>query len=129
MDRSAIVTKFVKFALLGLPMVAVAVPLNYFLVEICGLAPWLAYPLVLAVQVTVNFFICSAWIFERNKTVSLYHQYLAFVSGILLFRLLDWGLYVFMVEVLGWYFLIAQLLNAVLFAVLKFRYTQTVMEK
>jgi hypothetical protein len=46
----------------------------------------------------------------------------------MLFRLADWALYSFVVHVCGFYFLAVQVANVFIFAVLKFKFSEKVLE-
>jgi len=125
---SRLAAKLFLFLVAGLPGILVAIPLNYAAVTLLGLPPALVYAGVLFIQVSINFLCCRWFVFKPNPAVSLWVQYGKFISGILLFRVFDWGLYVFLVQVVGWPYLAVQIFNVILFAMLKFRYTQSVME-
>lgn len=120
--------KIGKFLAAGVPSGLLALPINYLLVEALHLDKSLAYAIVLLLQVTANFFICRAFVFERTATSSLRSQFVKFMGGILAFRAADWLLYSLFVGFFGNYFLILQIINAVLFALLKFRFSERVME-
>lgn len=117
------------FLAAGLPAFILAVPLNWLLVERLGWYKAFAYALVLVFQVTMNFFMCRWFVFTDRKETALGTQFIQFLSGILLFRLADWGLYFLLVSVLGFYFLAVQVTNIFIFAVLKFKFSQKVMER
>lgn len=121
--------KLGSFLAAGLPAFALAVPLNWFLVSCLAWNEAVAYALVLVSQVMINFFMCRWFVFLDRKTTPLWTQFGQFLSGILLFRLADWALYVLLVSVFGFNFLIVQAVNIFLFTVLKFEFTQKVMEK
>ena len=126
--RDGLGRKFVKFLLVGLPSFLVALPLNWFLVEKLSLNRPVSYAIVLFFQVSVNFFLCRFWVFDRTRKTSLVVQYFSFVGAIAFFRLADWGLYALLVEVFGFYYLAVQLFNIVVFAVLKFGFSKRIME-
>ena len=119
--------KLFKFLAAGLPSFCVAVPLNWLLVAKAGWYEQLAYALVLLVQVTVNFFMCRWFVFIERNNKHAFLQFGQFLSGILLFRLADWALYSVLVHVCGFYFLAVQVANVLIFAVLKFRFSEKVM--
>ena len=119
--------KLVKFLAAGLPSFLVAVPLNWLLVTRWGCPKSPAYALVLLFQVTINFFMCRWFVFEKTSDKSLAAEFGAFVAGIAFFRLADWGVYYLLVNVAGFYYLAVQLVNVVLFSVLKFMYSERVM--
>jgi putative flippase GtrA len=119
--------KLIKFLAAGLPSFLVAVPLNWLLVTTWGFPKGPAYALVLSFQVTLNFFMCRWFVFEKTSGKSLLFEFGAFVAGIALFRLADWGLYYLLVSVFGFHYIAVQLLNVVLFSVLKFLYSERVM--
>ncbi|MCX6960808.1 MAG: GtrA family protein [Verrucomicrobia bacterium] len=117
-----------KFLAAGLPGIAVAIPLNLLLVKSLGWSPWLAYALVLLVQVSVNFFGCRWFVFQKTDTLSVWKQYFLFLNGILIFRIGDWGLYSLLVGVCHLPILPVQLGNVVIFALMKFRFSERLME-
>jgi putative flippase GtrA len=121
------VIKLIKFLAAGLPSFLVAVPLNWLLVTKWGVPKGLAYALVLSFQVTLNFFMCRWFVFEKTSDKSLMAEFGAFVAGIAFFRLADWGVYSLLVSVVGFHYIAVQLLNVVLFSVLKFLYSERVM--
>lgn len=118
--------KWAKFLAVGLPAFLVAVPLNYVLVETAGIPkPW-AYAAVLVMQVTVNFFLCKFLVFDAGATGRWKREFAAFAGGILAFRGLDWLVYVLLVEGVGLYYLLVQVMNVVVFSVAKFLYSERV---
>ena len=122
------VEKYVRFLVAGLPGLFVAFPLNWFLVVRMEWPFFAAYALVLIVQVSVNFMFCRWFVFDVQASSSVARQYLFFVSGILLYRVADWLLYVVLVHFLSRYFFVVQVFNALVFSVLKFKYSSKVME-
>jgi putative flippase GtrA len=121
--------KFLGFLLSGLPAFLVAIPLNYFLVEFLHLYKPLAYVLVLILQVSVNFLILRRFVFNTSKEDPILKQYVVFLGGIGLVRLLDLVCYTLFVEVFGFYYLGVQLANVVIFSVVKFMFSRSVLEK
>lgn len=115
-----------KFMAAGLPAFILAVPLNYLLVEWGHWGKGYAYALVMAAQVTVNFFMCRAFVFQRRAEASLGAQFGAFFFGIMAFRLADWLVYYALVHWAGWYYLIVQFFNVAVFAALKFIYSERI---
>lgn len=117
-----------RFLVAGLPGAALAIPLNYVLVERAGWAKPSAYAGVLVVQVMVNFFACRYFVFSPTARSPLHVQFTKFVAGILLFRLADWALYSALVGFFGSWYLLLQVINAAIFALAKFRFSERVME-
>ena len=120
--------KLGRFLAAGLPAALVAMHLNYALVELARWPKPAAYALALVMQVTINFFACRYFVFARTASASAHVQFAQFASGILGFRVLDWIIYAALVSFLGPYYLALQGFNLVLFALLKFRVTERVME-
>jgi len=120
--------KYIKFLAVGLPAFALAVPLNYGLVEFAHLDKRLAYALVLCFQVSVNFVMCRIFVFENKVETSLAAQFAKFFGGIISFRVLDWVLYSFLVEVVGIYYLLVQIMNVLIFSVAKFLFARVLFE-
>lgn len=119
-------TLFLRFMLSGLPSFLLAIPLNYFLVQGLGFHKLIAYPLVLLFQVSLNYVILKGYAFRgRGGSAKKFGM---FGGGIVLFRILDFGLYSLFVQVLGVYYLLAQIINVGVFSVAKFIYTKYVFE-
>ena len=89
----------------------------------------LAYGFVLIIQVTINFYLCKIFVFKKRNKKSTRNQFIMFFSGIIGFRMADWLIYSLAVEKFGFYFLYVQIFNILLFALIKFKYTEKVMEK
>jgi putative flippase GtrA len=121
--------KLGSFLTAGLPAFALALPLNWMMVVRLKWHESLAYALIMVFQTTVNFFMCRRFVFTERKETSLWTQFGQFLAGILFFRLADWCLYSILVTVAGVNFLAVQVLNVILFAVLKFKFSQKVMER
>jgi putative flippase GtrA len=117
-----------RFVIAGLPSLAIAVSLNLFLLKTLGWPGPLAYALVLTVQVVVNFILCVTFVFERDVQRSIVGQFLAYVSGSLLARTTEWIVYVGLTEWGGIPYLVAQLLNAVVFTLIKFSFVRRTIE-
>ena len=117
------------FLAAGVPSFVLAIALNWFLVKQVMWHEIPAYAVVLTFQVILNFFMCRWFIFTDRKSTPMWIQFFQFVSGILIFRLMDCALYSFLVSVCGFYFLAVQAANVLVFAVLKFKYSQKVMER
>ncbi len=121
--------KFLLFLLVGLPAFIIAIPFNYVLVEFIHLYKPAAYIIVLLFQVTINFFMLRWFVFKSSKDHPVLRQYFLFLGGIGLVRLLDWACYSLFVEVFGFNYLLVQVSNVVIFSVIKFLFSKTVMEK
>lgn len=126
-----------KFLAVGLPAFAVAFPLNYLLVQHAGLPKWVAYAIVLLVQVHINFPLCRRYVFEPSQTKSIGQQYLEFMSAIVVFRGIDWLVYTTCAEALSFqlivfgkdiYYLVYQLVNVILFSLAKFAFCKRAIE-
>ena len=119
----------VKFLAAGVPSFLIAVPLNYILVTEAGVPAPLAYALVLVAQVSCNFLLLRRFVFDSSSNPTpVAHQFARFLSGIGMFRALDWATFTVTVTVIGIYFLAAQLINIVFFSLLKFRFSKEVIE-
>jgi putative flippase GtrA len=121
--------KILAFLLAGLPSFLLALPINYILVEYYKWPEILAYALVLLCQVTINFFLCRLIVFKEHNGKPLLTQFWLFFSGILGFRVADWVIYAFLVQTWGFYYLGVQMTNIVLFSLLKFKFSERVIER
>ena len=117
--------RLLKFLAAGLPSFLLAIPANYWLAGWVGLAKPVAYAIVLAGQVTLNFFLNRVFVFEKRGK-SMVQEFVPFVVGILGFRVADWLAYVLLVEVYGLYYLAVQLGNVLVFLVPKFVFAEGV---
>lgn len=124
---------YIKFMAAGLPSFILAIPLNYALVEWGALPKSPAYALVLAFQVTVNFFMLRRFVFKERTGRALIGDFAVFFSGIMLFRFADFLLYSALVHYAGaWlcvsvgprYYIAIQLANVLVFSVLKFVFSE-----
>ena len=121
--------KLVRFLIAGLPSFLIAIPLNYALVTWAGWPKPGAYAAVLLVQVTLNYFACRWFVFKPSNAVRFWSSFALFVNGILLFRLLDWGLYSLLTACTTLPFIGVQLFNVALFGLLKFEFSRRVFER
>ncbi|MCP5488202.1 MAG: GtrA family protein [Verrucomicrobia bacterium] len=119
--------KLFQFLAAGLPAFLLAVPGNYALVEWAGVSKSLAYAIMLVCQVTMNYFMCRWFVFEKKNARAWYIELPAFASGILVIRLLDWTVYIALVHYVGIYYIVAQLFNVFVFAVLKFIFSEKIL--
>lgn len=105
---------------------ACAVVLNYLLVHKFGVPKSLGYGPVLFVQTFINYSMCRFVVFrDQSATGSFWSHFFRFLGGSLLIRGLDWLLYGILTAA-GLYFLLAQLLNAVIFSLLRFGYVRSI---
>jgi putative flippase GtrA len=120
--------KFIRFLAAGLPSFLLAIPLNFLLVELAHLPKIPAYCLVLMLQICINFFMLRKFTFSESESSSLKRKFTLFMLGIIFFRILDALLYACLVQILGVYYLLAQVFNVGLFALAKYFYSKAVFE-
>ncbi|HMP73586.1 MAG TPA: GtrA family protein [Kiritimatiellia bacterium] len=113
----------------GLPAFALALPLNFALVDGAGWPKPVAYAVVLIVQVTMNFFMCRWLVFKQAESSALLRQFVAFLAGIGGFRVLDWMVYALWVRMFPSYYLLIQVTNVILFSVMKYIYSKHVFRR
>lgn len=121
--------KYFGFLLAGIPGFIIAFFLNILAVQNLGIQPSIAYAIVLIIQIIINFIFCKIFIFEKSTNISLLVQFMQFLSTIIIFRILDWGLYTYLVQVWKWNFIIVQIMNIILFSFLKFLFSLNIFEK
>lgn len=109
-----------RFQASGAPAFILAIPLNWGLVELAGLPHAPAYLLVLMFQVAVNYLMCKRFVFPEGARRGHLAEFLLFVSGVMVIRMLDWLAYLLWVGPFGIHYLAAQVLNVPLFAIVKF---------
>jgi len=122
------VPKLLKFLAVGIPAFLIAIPLNIYLVDHLGWPKPAAYALVLLIQVTINFFACILFVFKRDESRSMAAQFTLFMSGILVARLLDWGLYSVLVNTVPVHYIAIQFFNVILFSLAKFTFARRTIE-
>lgn len=120
--------RVLRFLLSGLPAFLLAIPANWFLVEVFHWPKPVSYLAVLWGQTTINFFACRRFVFNLREKRPTFRQYWQFLSGMGLFRLADWLLYTIVVEVFRLYYLAAQLFNIAVFALIKFKFAESLFE-
>ncbi len=123
------VFKITQFLASGLPGFLVALASNYALVEKLGWPKPPTYLLVLWLQMTVNFFACRLFVFNIGIRAPFYRQYVQFLSGVGLIRMVEWVVYTAAVEGLHFYYLAVQMGNIVLFAIVKFKFAESLFER
>jgi putative flippase GtrA len=114
----------VKFLASGFPALVLALVLNGILVEKAKLPIAAAYAIVLVLQTTVNFFLCRYWVFQGGGGRKIANSFTRFATGILVIRFLDWMVYNFLVAQMDLYFLAAQGINVVVYALVKFEFSR-----
>jgi len=127
--RSKISIKMGKFLLAGAPSFIVAIPLNILLVNKIGFAKPISYAIVLFLQVSANFLMCRRFVFTNRKEVSIFIQFGQFLSGILVFRLIDWALYSFIISNFSIHYAFVQIFNAFMLFTVKYTFSKRIMEK
>jgi putative flippase GtrA len=96
-------------------------------VEHAKLPHAVAYAAVMVFQVLVNYLMCKAFVFHVPGRRANLGEFRRFTTGILVFRLLDWGVYLLLVDGLGVYYLLAQVFNVAVFGLVKFLFTERVL--
>lgn len=120
--------KLSRFLLVGIPAFTLSIFINWFLVKKAMWDEAFAYAIVLVIQVIINFFMCRWFVFLDKNSNPIWIQFGQFMSGILLLRFADWLVYTLLVSILGIYYLAVQIFNIFAFSILKFKYSQKVIE-
>jgi putative flippase GtrA len=120
--------RLLRFWAAGLPAFAVALVTNALLIEKLYWPKPLAYLVVLWLQMSINFFVCRIIVFESPGHERVFRLYAQFLSGNGTIRLVEWVFYTILVEVFGVYYLAVQLLSIVLFALVKFKFAESLFE-
>ena len=118
-----------KFLASGLPSFLLAFPANLWLVKQAHWNMSLAYAVIMAAQVTINFFICRRWVFGRRDQQALWQEFSAFFTGIMAFRCGDWALYTAMTWIWPAHYLLVQCSNVAVFGVLKFLFSERLFKR
>lgn len=125
-------TRIVRFLVWGLPAFVVSLLLNTLLTTTLGWPKPVSYLVALYVQLSINYFVCRRIVFDSDPDAPMLRQYAQFMAGVAFFRLLDWGLYSLLVAFIPFftvYYQAAQILNVILFSVLRFRFSESLFEK
>jgi len=120
--------KYYKFLFAGLPSFLIAIPLNFFLVEVVQINYSLAYIVVLVLQVTINFFAVTYFVFKDHNSTPLVVKFYKFFSAIMFVRFVDWLVYTLLVVYFGLYYLLIQVLNVIFFSFFKYKFSKKVIE-
>jgi len=121
--------RFLLYLGLGVPAFLGAIALNALLVERLGAPPWLAYPVVILLQLKINFYFCSRFLFSELEPGKYWPAFRTFLAGAVIFRIVDWGLYVIWVYFELLPYLTAQLVNIALFSVVRFAFMSSVFSR
>lgn len=121
--------KFLKFLIAGAPSFLIAIPLNIYFVEYFGLHKSLAYFYILCLQISLNFLMLRMFVFRSHKGTKMLTSFIKFFSGIAAFRFIDWLLYSILVWFIPKVYILIQVSNVLLFSIIKYRFSRSVIEK
>lgn len=117
-----------RFLAAGLPGFAVALLANRLFVETLHWPKPVSYIAVLAIQVTINFFVCRFFVFTANTGHSVFRTYFTFLGGSAGTRVLEWLFYTTLVEFFRFHYLAVQLGSIVIFSLFKFKFAESIFE-
>lgn len=112
----------------GVPAFLFAILCNWILVDVIHVPVLLAYIVVLALQIIINFIINHYLVFNRKDTPT-FRMLRQFFWYVIFFQGLSWLTYALMVKVFGIYYLLAQLINIALLSVFKFLWATKIFTK
>ena len=118
------IKNFIKFLLAGAPSAFLAIPLNIVLVEFVQLNKSISYLIVITFQILINFCFLKKYVFKNKKNELFIISFLKFYIGILIFRILDWFIYIKIISMFPNIYIIIQVLNIAIFSMLKFKYSK-----
>ena len=122
------IKKYFGFLFAGIPGFIVAFILNILFVKYFFLNKSLSYAIVLLIQISINFFFLRVLIFNNPNQIPVFVQFIQFISTIIIFRIFDWGLYTFLVEVFHWHYLSVQVFNVLFFSFAKYFFSLKIFE-
>ena len=122
------IKNFIKFLLAGAPSAFLAIPLNVFLVEFGQLNKSISYLIVITFQILINFCFLKKYVFKNKKNELFIISFLKFYIGILIFRILDWFVYIKIISIFPNIYIIIQVLNIAIFSMLKFKYSKLMLD-
>ena len=120
--------RYIKFLIVGLPSISLAIFFNIFLVEALEIEKSIAYVLVSFLQIVINFCLIEKYIFNTNKKRAKFIYFLKYLFGILIIRSLDWLIYINLLNYLFDFYIFIQILNAVILSMIKFKYLKFTMK-
>ena len=121
------IKKYIKFLLAGLPSASLAIPLNILLVEVGKVNKPFSYAIVIFFQILLNFSFINKYVFKNKKDNLIILSFLKFFFGILIFRILDWFIYIQLLSLFPNIYIIIQLVNITIFSMIKFKYTKFIL--
>ena len=113
------IKKYIKFLLAGLPSASFAIPLNILLVEVGRVNKPLSYSIVIIFQILLNFCFINKYVFKNKEDKDIILSFLKFFFGILIFRILDWFIYIQLLSLFPNIYVIIQLFNIAIFSMIK----------
>lgn len=102
--------KFIKFALFGGVVFTWGIVLNFFTVEVLHADKKTAYLIVVSSQVLICYFLNRYVIFENSER-NFFQTFSGYIAALMIFRGVDWMLYVIQIHWLTLPYLLAQTLN------------------
>ena len=102
--------KFIKFALFGGVIFTWGIVLNFFTVEVLHADKRIAYLIVISSQVLICYFLNRYVIFDNSER-NFFHTFSGYITALMIFRAVDWILYVVQIHWLSFPYLLAQTLN------------------
>lgn len=111
---------FLKFIYSGVFMRALAIILNYTFAVYLELNIRIVYFVVLIIDFTIGFLLNRFLVFTQSFNRSNRSTFFAFIIAGIIFRTIDWGIYVFLVEKLLLHITLAQICSILLIMLLKF---------
>ena len=121
------IKKYIQFLIAGIPSASLAIPLNILLVEVGKINKPFSYAIVIFLQILLNFCFINKYVFKNKKNKIIILSFLKFFFGILIFRILDWYIYIQLLSLFPNIYVIIQLVNIAIFSMLKFKYTKFIL--
>jgi putative flippase GtrA len=118
--KTFISSKPIKFLKGGVLLKAFSFLLNYILADLLAISISIAYTIVLVGDFFVGFLINRHFVFSDTKENKSSQVFFKFIIAGLGFRLLNWLLYVQIINKTGMYILYSQLIATMIVLVLKF---------
>tara|TARA_S200000501_G_scaffold355915_1_gene378104 strand:- start:820 stop:1236 length:417 start_codon:yes stop_codon:yes gene_type:complete len=121
------IKQYINFLLAGLPSASIAIPLNILLVEVGKVNKPFSYAIVIFFQILLNFCLINKYVFKNKKDRFIISSFLKFFFGILIFRILDWFIYIQLLSLIPNLYVIIQLVNITIFSMIKFKFTKFIL--
>ncbi len=109
--------KIKKYILSGVVLYGLSIAANYLLVSQLNIQKTIAYALTLILELCIGYLLNEFFVYESKKKK---HKKKLFIAVAVTFRLINWGIYTYLIGFLNTHYLYIQLALIGIFAIIKF---------